>query len=597
MISKYSIAVLPFVNISSDPENEYFSDGITEEIINALSKINDLHVTARTSAFVFKNQSVDIREVGKKLNVALVLEGSVRKSESKIRITAQLTRTDNGFHVWSETWDRMLKDIFILQDEIAGLISGKVNSNIEHPEPPHQHVVKDTAAIDAYLRGNHILSTWDFSRAKELIELFKEAIRLDPELIQAYIGLVNASTWLGSTGYLSKEETQRNIENAMLSMLELDPNCADIYSLNASRDFWINWDIRSAMKNIDKALELRPGATDNLVSKGLILASCGNVEEALDHLFQADRLDPYSSNIKSGIGMVYYYTGEDAKALEYIDQNIRIAPYWDAQYMFKVEALCKLKRFEEAWRTIEMVESNPRSGLSIAGLKAYYFASSGQNESALGQIRIMESEGRSQQGFNDPEAAFFAQIFLLLGDKKESLRYFVRGMSERSAPLLFHKLNTAWDDIRNEPEYIRATEAIQYPGLKDLIPAKKNKYARSMLTSEDAQLLIKALDLQMNKQKPWLNPTLNLSDLAELIDVSTHTLSQLLNEFLGQNFYDYVNKYRLNYLLEVHDKPEFRNFKLLSLAYECGFNSKTTFNSFFRKTIHTTPSDYFKMRK
>ncbi|MBN2518880.1 MAG: hypothetical protein JXB17_00105, partial [Bacteroidales bacterium] len=228
MISKYSIAVLPFVNISSDKENEYFSDGITEEILNALSKIEGLHVTARTSSFAFKNQNIDIREIGRKLNVALILEGSIRKSNNLVRITAQLTDTSNGYHLWSDTWDRELKNIFIVQDEIAAIIAEKINKDIKLDVSHEGHVVENTEALDLYLKGQYLLNKWDFNESNNIINCFEQAIKLDPGLIKAYIGLSHVYTWLGSTGFVKPEEAHIKVEYCIKKVLELDRNVPDV---------------------------------------------------------------------------------------------------------------------------------------------------------------------------------------------------------------------------------------------------------------------------------------------------------------------------------------------------------------------------------
>ena len=594
MASKYSIAVLPFVNMSSDKENEYFSDGITVEIINALAKIEGLHITARTSSFAFKNQPTDVREIGKRLDVALILEGSIRKSNSMVRITAQLTQSENGFQVWSDNWDRELEDIFILQDEIAALIAEKVNSNLEPPVPTTQHTLENTDALDAYLRAFYLLNTWDFSAAERMISLFEKAIELDPELIKAYIGLANASTWLGSTGYLPLTEAREKIESSIRKVLEMDPECPDIYMLLASQSFWMSWDIKTALQQIDKAVNRQPSSPDALLSRGTFLAAAGFVEEALDNYFQADRLDPYGSNIKSGIGMIYGYTNEDEKALEYIDANIKIAPYWDAQYMFKLESLCKLQRFEEAWEIIEYVDEHKKVALSAAELRAHYFASRGEKDAALEQMELMKLERKVPPRPGDPDSAFEAQLYLMLDEKDKALTAIEQAVAERAAPMLFHRLNNLWDPLREHPRYIQAMKAITYPEKREQSYLSVKKYSKSTFPSEQAETYIQQLNALMEEQRLWLNPTLNLSDLAEAMEVRVHTLSQLLNEYMGKNFYDYVNSFRLDHFLNLYKQPAYKHFKLLSLAYECGFNSKTTFNTFFRKTLNMTPSEYFK---
>lgn len=593
LISKYSIAVLPFVNMSSDKENEYFSDGITEEIINALSKIEGLHVTARTSSFAFKNQHLDIREIGRCLNVAMILEGSIRKAGGMVRITAQLTGSSNGFHLWSDSWDRELKDIFILQDEIAGLIASKVNSNIGE-KPSGGFILEDTNALDAYLRANYLLNTWDFSRGREMLMLFQKAIDLDGNLIKAYVGMSHAYTWLGSTGHVPPVEAQQKIEGCIRKVLELDPDLPDVYTLIASKYFWMEWNLKLAHENIDKALLLKPSYPEALMYKALFLAASGRVEEAFDHYFQADRLDPYANQINSGIGMIYCYTNENVKALEYLEKNIRIAPFWDAQYLFKVEALCKLNRFGDAWAEIEAIEGRTNNPLSIADLKAFYFACKGEKNAALQQVEKMKAEYEKGARHGSPDSTFLSQIFLLLGEEDKALDYLERGIEEKASPILFNKINSLWDGVRENPRYIKAMQCVTYPSDKSVKNKLAGKYTKSSLTDQEAARYLDKLEHFMISEKPWLNPTLNLTDLAEQTDITPHTLSMILNEFAQTNYYDYVNGFRLNHFKKICHLKEYKNFTLLSMAYECGFNSKTTFNSFFKKILGVTPNEYYR---
>jgi len=597
LVSKYSIAVLPFVNMSSDKENEYFSDGISEEILNALSKINGLHVTARTSSFVFKNQNLDIREIGRRLNVSLLLEGSIRKSGNTIRITAQLTRAENGYHIWSETWDRELKNIFIVQDEIAAIIAEKINIDIKPNVPATDHVLESTEAFDNYLRGNYLLNTWDFKEGNTVIKYFEQAVKLDPRMIKAYIRLCDVYTWLGSTGFVKPEEAHKKNEYYINKVLELDPNIPDVYVVIASKNFWIEWNFSLALKNISRALELKPSFPDALKYRGIFLAAMGRVEEALDALFQADRLDPYADIINAGIGMIYNYTNENEKALEYVEKNIKVCPQWYAQYLTKIEALCKLKRYPEAWDTIMMQDKDPNSPLSIAQLKGYYYASMGNRKDTYEQLKIMEEELNRTPMFGLPDAAFFSQIYILLGEDDKALDYLEYGMENGATPFLFNQIDSLWDRLRNHPRYLKAIQRIEVSeeNIKPIDDSRK--YRKSSLSKEQANLFITKIEAQMISEKLWLDSTLNLTDLAEAIDIPTNKLSQVLNEYIGKNFYDYVNNYRLEYFLKLCQEPTSKKYTLLSLAYECGFNSKTTFNAFFKKTLNTTPSEYFKREK
>lgn len=594
MVSKYSIAVLPFINISSDKENEYFSDGITEEILNTLSKIEGLHVTARTSSFAFKNQNIDAREIGKQLNVSLILEGSIRKSENFVRITAQLVKAENGYHIWSDTWDRELKNIFILQDEIAAIIAEKINADIKPDLLDTEYILKNTNALDLYLKGTYLFNKLDFREAEKAIAYFEQALEIDSEFTKAYIGLCNCYTWLGAAGIMNPEDTHKKVEYYINKALTLDKNLPDVYTVIAGKNFWIEWDLPLALVNINKALKLKPSFYDALMQKGIILATLGRIEESLDTLFQAERINPFAPTVNYMIGFVYYLINENIKALEYLNKNIQICTYWYAQYINKTEALCKLNRFDEAWSVILDLENDPDSPLSIAELKGYYFASSGKKDEAFEQIRIIEDDLKNVSLKGNSTLYFLSTIYLVLGEKEKALDYLESGIEHGATSFLFIQVEDIWVEIRDNPRFISATKKISYSTDELKIEETSKKYKKSTLSKKQAELIKKELNTYMASEKLYLNSKLTLSDLAESVNVSTNQLSQLLNEHIGKNFYDYVNTYRIEYFLELMNKPEYKNFTILAVAYESGFNSKTTFNLFFKKSIGTTPSDYYK---
>ena len=204
-----TIAVLPFVNISNSAENEYFSDGITEEIINALAKISNLKVVSRTSSFFFKNKNIPVKQIGKELNASVILEGSVRLSGDTIRITAQLIQAEEDFHFWSETWDRKLENIFEIQDEISLLIADKLRENFGHFEIQDHLVDKQTENIDAYefsLKAKYHSNKWNPDDKRIAISLYEQALELDPNHTESYLGLAECYGFMAATGFIPAVE-------------------------------------------------------------------------------------------------------------------------------------------------------------------------------------------------------------------------------------------------------------------------------------------------------------------------------------------------------------------------------------------------------
>ncbi len=594
VVSKHSIAVLPFMNMSSNSGEEYFSDGITEEIINSLANIDGLHVTARTSSFVFKNMNVDVREIGKQLNVSLILEGSVRKSGNDVRITAQLVRTADGYHIWSSKWDRELSNIFILQDEIAGIIAGKINSNITQEIHSNEKKIENTEALDYYLRGTFLHNKWDFSLSSEMVYCFEKAIELDPMFIKPYISLCNALTWMASTGQADPIVTNKRIDQYLLKAIGLNKNMADIYSIIAAKNYWMEWNIPEALSNVNKALQLRPSFMEVILQKAMIFASMGKLEECFDHLFQAERLNPFHTTVNYCIALIYRLTGEPEKSLEFVEKNIRIVPEWRAQYTLKVELLCMLERFDEAWQLIVQNEGDTRPGLSITELKAVYHAFKGERERALSFADRLLNEIDSDPVTMSYNYGYLILVYLLLNESEKALSLLQLGVKYRSAPILLIMIDPIWDSLRDNPVFISSTLFLRDTEVADRTTREQKKYRKTNLTKDVAEKLKSDLETIMINEKPFLDSRLNLTDLSEMINCSSNQLSLLLNESIGKNFYDYVNEYRLGYFHELTRNPKNKQFTFLSLAYESGFNSKSTFNSFFKRSTGVTPSEYLK---
>ena len=304
-----SIAVLPFMNFSEDPANEYFSDGITEEILNVLAQINRFKVVGRTSSFAFKDRNKDLRKIGKALNVSHVLEGSVRKAGNQVRITAQLISTGDGYHLWSKTFDRELGDIFAVQDEIAAAISNSLKSELLGAEQARQTNggTNNAEAYQAYLMGMHYRNRGALRETvRHAADAFQRAIDLDPGYSKAYAGL--AFTWndLVWNGYESQENGLRQMNLAASKAIELAPGLADGHlalGLSLQMDYQKQ---RSAENAINRAMDLNPGNTTVLIEYSRIHCNLGNHEASIVAARKALELDPVSVYANHWLGHALY---------------------------------------------------------------------------------------------------------------------------------------------------------------------------------------------------------------------------------------------------------------------------------------------------
>jgi TolB-like protein/class 3 adenylate cyclase/cytochrome c-type biogenesis protein CcmH/NrfG len=327
--SEKSIAVLPFVNMSSDIENEYFSDGISEEILNALTRVEGLQVSARTSSFSFKGKNEDVRQVGAKLGVSTVLEGSVRRSGKRIRITAQLINTSDGYHIWSENYDSDLEDIFQVQDEISLKIVNRLKENFALSEKTPHIIKPPTENVDAYnlyLKGRYY---WNKSNPEDIlkaVKTFEDVIRIDPAFASPYCMLSFCYSFLGSSGMMPKAEAYSKAKDYTLKAIELDPNHAESYLSLATIKFYHNWDFEGAEESLNKAQSLNLHSALFYQVYGWFLIAKGEFGKAIEKMEQALVLDPLSLPLMCNLADAYSFAGRFNEALAQYDKVIELDP-------------------------------------------------------------------------------------------------------------------------------------------------------------------------------------------------------------------------------------------------------------------------------
>ena len=377
-----SIGVLPFTNMSNDPDQDYFSDGIAEELLNALAKLKDLQVAARTSSFAFKGQQQDITEIGEKLNVDTMLEGSVRKSGTRLRITAQLIDVDNGYHLWSETYDRELTDIFTIQDEITAAIVEALLLHLDTGETPAVAKSEATSmsAYDAYLQGRHQLRLLDAASLRDALTSFRAATDADPDFAPAWAARALAVILLRETAFregIPREESQMLARAAIDRAMALDPMLADTYvaegMLHAD-----NFRFEEALRSLEKAVEINPNLAEAWTWRARILSRFGRVKEARESMLMALRLDPHNqvtAAIAASIAADFYdpeffATVEKSSAqFERVRQILEMERWTEIETMTKVAyqrivSMPELPRFWRAALDFSTLKELDEEGLS-----------------------------------------------------------------------------------------------------------------------------------------------------------------------------------------------------------------------------------------
>jgi serine/threonine protein kinase/tetratricopeptide (TPR) repeat protein len=338
-----SIAVLPFSNMSADPENEFFADGITEEIINALTQIEDLRVAARTSAFSFKNKHVDLRIVGERLNVKTVLEGSVRKAGNRVRIMAQLVNVADGYHIWSERYDRELKDIFEVQDEIARAIAGRLKVALKGGKQPSVRAgTNNLEAYQLYLKGRALLYRRgvDIRRA---LQCFERATGLDADYPLAWSGIADARNMIGLYGFERPEATLPQSKQAAERAVALDPMLAETHCSLACVNFLYDWDLAKAERGFERARELNPRYVQNLAWYALfyLVWARGRFDEAIEVAKAAVDVDPLSGYAHAMLGFCYNHAGRGSEGVQGAKTAVELEEsfftYWALQLAFHAD--------------------------------------------------------------------------------------------------------------------------------------------------------------------------------------------------------------------------------------------------------------------
>jgi TolB-like protein/lipopolysaccharide biosynthesis regulator YciM len=447
------LAVLPFVNMSADPENEYFSDGITEELLNALTKVEGLQVTSRTSAFAFKGKQDDIRDIAVKLNVDKILEGSVRKAGSRVRITAQLINAVDGYHIWSENYDRNLTDIFEVQDEISQIISNKLRENLAPAKKTEQLVKAPTQNINAYtlyLQGLHFWNKVTPDDVRKAIQCWEKAIELEPEYAQACAMIAHAYTYLGARGQLKPKIAFEYVKKYSDKALRIDDSIAESHLAKACANFFYQWKWNEVYEPLQTAIRLNPGAMDAYQMLSSYLITTGKSHEAVKILEQAVQTDPLSPMINHALGQAYLAVERYDDAIRLADKIIEMNPQMRAFIEVKGWAVAMKGDWEKAlelFKEVHRLTNDPLKGLSPL---AHAYGRVGEIDKAMECIKKIE-----QRQVADPNAVVDADLMVAwrgIGDKEKTLYHLRRALEQKMMPFYFLAM-PMMRGLENESEY------------------------------------------------------------------------------------------------------------------------------------------------
>jgi eukaryotic-like serine/threonine-protein kinase len=454
-----TIAVLPFVNASTDPENEYFSDGMTDELITALSKVEGLHVAARSSVFALKNVREDVRALGARLNVSTVLEGSVRKSGSRLRITVQLSNVADGRTLWSERYDRELADVFALQDEIAGTIVRTLRTTLlgEIGDLTPVRYTENLRAYSLYLKGRFWWNRRTQADIAEGVRYFEQAISEDPGYALAYSGLADSyALELDYRGAPVREGMERAKAQARKA-IELDETLAEAHTSLGWVTFIYDWDWPAAEREFRRAIELNPHYSTARQWHAWFLAAMRRFEEALAEGRAAIELDPASVSIRRSLGWLQYYARQHEPALETLRRALAMNPTSEETHRLLGLVYLQQGMYEEATASFqEAIASSQHDVMAVAGL-GHVAARRGQVTDARNLLDQLHQRARDH--YVTPVA--FAGLYVTLGDFDAAFEWLEQAYRERRGWLAYLNIEPLLDDVRADPRFHRLVERMR----------------------------------------------------------------------------------------------------------------------------------------
>jgi adenylate cyclase len=451
-LDKYRIAVLPFANMSADADNDYFSDGMTEELISKLSRLHDLSVIARTSIMQYKETGKSVAEIGRELQVGTILEGSVRKSGDQLRITAQLIDVASQGHLWSQDYDRTLDDVFAIQSDVAQQVARALQITLKPAETRQieKAGTNDLEAYNAYLQGLYHVSRFSKQGFEKSIEYYEQAIARDPAFAKAYAAMALAYDLLIEFGFLPPDEGYPKLKEAAHRALQIDATSAEAYTMLAMAEGGYDRDWIRAEEDYRRALELNPNfAVAHDWYGGIYLSAMGRFEESITHGKRAKELDPLTLYFTSDLGWTYLHARRwdeaiaECKPILEIDSNFYFA-HWCLGFAYWQKGI-----LEEAVAALERGVQLAPEDLQLKGDLAVVYADAG--DKARAQKILEELEERARRDHVSPVA--LAMAHTAVGDLDGAFAWLDKMYAERHPWLILMNVHARYDHLRGDPRF------------------------------------------------------------------------------------------------------------------------------------------------
>lgn len=594
-LCKFTLAVLPFSNLSVEQEHEYFCDGLTEEIIHALAVIEQLKVVSRTSSFQFKDKPQHLGEITERLGVSIVVQGSVRFAGGVARISAQLIRVPEEDHFWSNTWDRKLDDVFAVQDEVSLAIAEHLREHVGHMdigEHLAQTPTRSLSAYECYQAGKQALDKWSPAEVQKAIGHYEAALAIDPNLIEAHVGLADAFSFLAVAGFAPRKEGWDSANRHLEIAKSMDPEHAGLNYLLSNQTLFTKADFKAAMRFAQRSLANKPSFSNAQLFVAFLLMLKGDFERAYVHLDYARSIDPL--NPETRFHEAYYrYRTEDFQASKSILQELLDANPHNVPAIVLMAyihmALKEIPEMEALMAGIPEPLIMPDERLGLHCLASIF---KGVPMDTDPDFQTLQRHSRDNVSFQADSYLFLC--YANLGRLDEAFALVEKAFEQQSSIFLLAFSGPMAKALRSDARYQPLHDRLY--ASPEAVASEKRSNSSEMDAAQAAEAQAK-LEAWMQSERPFLNPGLSLRGLASDLDLHANRLSWLLNEHMGVNFNGYINGFRVAHFKELLRRPDNAHISLIGLAYESGFNSKTVFNTTFKKLEGMTPGAYQKAQQ
>jgi TolB-like protein/AraC-like DNA-binding protein/thioredoxin-like negative regulator of GroEL len=581
--------------MSADRSQDYFCDGLTEEIIHALAGIEQLKVISRTSAFHFKGQEEALGAVAEQLQVSIVVQGSVRFAKGVARISAQLIRVPEEDHFWSNTWDRTLDDVFAVQDEVSLAIADRLREHVGHmdiAEHLAQTPTRNLSAYEHYVEGKKAFDKWNPAEVQKAIGHFEAALAIDPQMIDAHVGLGDGYSFLAVAGFAPRVEGWASAKRHLELAKSIDPEHPGLNNLLANQALFTKADFKGAMRFAQRALVRKPSYSDAQLFTAFLYMLQGDYQKAFVHLEYARSIDPL--NPETRFYEAYYrYRTEDFAACgailrELLEANPHNVPAIVLMAYIHL-ALTEIPEMESLMAAIPEPLIMPDERL---GLRCLARIMSGLPVDADPEFQTLQQHSREHVSLQADSYLFLC--YANLNRLDEAFALVEKAFEQHSSIFLLAFSGPLAKALRSDPRYAPLHQRL-YPSPEAVVYEKRSN-SSEMVPADAAKYRIR-LQRWMEEERPYLNPALTLRGLATDLNLHPNRLSWLLNEQMGINFNAFVNGYRIGHFKELLLDPGNAHISLIGLAFESGFNSKTVFNTTFKKMEGMTPGAYQKVHR